>query len=283
MRTRPGVAPTSSAARTSAKSLRWSRVPPLIGRLHPHRRGQRGGGCWRSYGDGFDTQVDGARCACLRPVDDRGQPARRQGERRSVRRAHVLLHPHAGHPVGHRVLPSVRAAPRPHSAEATVGGRHTVKTDRKSLSLYMLLRAFSSGAVALSGVEAVSNGVPAFKKPESKNARRPLCGWGVILGSCFLGVSVLASQLKPFRAQERRQRPGPHGHAHIRRQRLDVLADDDRHLRDPDPRGQHGVCRLPAAGLDHRQRRFLPASSSTAVPASCSPTASSSWRRSPAS
>jgi hypothetical protein len=34
----------------------------------------------------------------------------------------------------------------------------------------MLLRAFSSGAVALSGVEAVSNGVPAFKKPESKNA-----------------------------------------------------------------------------------------------------------------
>ena len=34
----------------------------------------------------------------------------------------------------------------------------------------MLLRAFSSGAVALSGVEAVSNGVPAFRKPESRNA-----------------------------------------------------------------------------------------------------------------
>ena len=63
----------------------------------------------------------------------------------------------------------------------------------RSLGLYMLLRAFSSGAVALSGVEAVSNGVPAFKKPESKNAATTLVWMGVILGSCFLGVSVLAS------------------------------------------------------------------------------------------
>jgi amino acid transporter len=69
----------------------------------------------------------------------------------------------------------------------------------KSLGLYMLLRAFSSGAVALSGVEAVSNGVPAFKKPESKNAANTLVWMGVILGTCFLGVSVLAAKLKPFR------------------------------------------------------------------------------------
>lgn len=70
-----------------------------------------------------------------------------------------------------------------------------------SLGLYMLLRAFSSGAVALSGVEAVSNGVPAFKKPESKNASSTLLVMGVILGSCFLGVSILASRLKPFRGE----------------------------------------------------------------------------------
>ncbi|MEP7115355.1 MAG: APC family permease [Ilumatobacteraceae bacterium] len=70
-----------------------------------------------------------------------------------------------------------------------------------SLSLYMLARAFSSGAVALSGVEAVSNGVPAFQKPESKNAAATLVWMGVILGSCFLGVSVLASRLKPFRGE----------------------------------------------------------------------------------
>ncbi len=71
----------------------------------------------------------------------------------------------------------------------------------KSLGLYMLLRAFSSGAVALSGIEAVSNGVPSFQKPESKNAATTLVWMGAILGTCFLGVSVLASKLKPFRGE----------------------------------------------------------------------------------
>jgi amino acid transporter len=71
----------------------------------------------------------------------------------------------------------------------------------KTLSIYMLLRAFSSGAVALSGVEAVSNGVPAFEKPEAKNASTTLMWMGAILGSCFLGVSILASHLKPYRGE----------------------------------------------------------------------------------
>ena len=76
-----------------------------------------------------------------------------------------------------------------------------IREGAKSLGLMMLLRAFSSGAVALSGVEAVSNGVPAFKKPESKNAATTLMWMGGILGSCFFGVSVLASHLKPFRGE----------------------------------------------------------------------------------
>ncbi len=71
-----------------------------------------------------------------------------------------------------------------------------------TLGLFMLLRAFSSGAVALSGVEAVSNGVPAFAKPESKNAATTLMWMGGILGTTFLGVSVLASHLKPYRSHE---------------------------------------------------------------------------------
>ncbi len=71
-----------------------------------------------------------------------------------------------------------------------------------SLSLIMLLRAFSSGAVALSGVEAVSNGVPAFQKPESKNAATTLMWMGGILGTTFFGVSVLASHLKPYRGED---------------------------------------------------------------------------------
>ena len=71
-----------------------------------------------------------------------------------------------------------------------------------SLSLMMLLRAFSSGAVALSGVEAVSNGVPAFKKPESKNAATTIVIMATILGTCFLGISILASHLKPIRGED---------------------------------------------------------------------------------
>ena len=72
----------------------------------------------------------------------------------------------------------------------------------KGIGLMMLLRAFSSGAVALSGVEAVSNGVPAFEKPEAKNASTTLMWMGGILGGCFLCVSIIASRLKPYRGAD---------------------------------------------------------------------------------
>ena len=75
---------------------------------------------------------------------------------------------------------------------------HDVAEVGGSLSLFLLLRGFSSGAVALTGVEAISNGVPAFRKPESRNAATTLTGMAVILGSLFLGLSILASRLHPF-------------------------------------------------------------------------------------
>jgi amino acid transporter len=64
-------------------------------------------------------------------------------------------------------------------------------------SLFLLMRAFSSGAVALTGVEAISNGVSAFEKPESKNASKTLVWMATVLGSLFFGVSVLAHRLHP--------------------------------------------------------------------------------------
>ncbi len=67
-----------------------------------------------------------------------------------------------------------------------------------TLSLFILLRGFSSGAVALTGVEAISNGVPAFRRPESKNAATTLTWMATILGTLFLGVSVLAHHLRPY-------------------------------------------------------------------------------------
>ncbi|MCB1249434.1 MAG: APC family permease [Acidimicrobiales bacterium] len=65
------------------------------------------------------------------------------------------------------------------------------------VTVLLLLRAFSSGAVALTGVEAISNGVPAFRKPESRNASQTLVAMGAILGTAFLGISVLAHKLQP--------------------------------------------------------------------------------------
>jgi amino acid transporter len=67
-----------------------------------------------------------------------------------------------------------------------------------SLGLFLLLKGFSSGAVALTGVEAISNGVPAFRRPKSHNAATTILWMGVILGVLFFGVSVLAHHLHPY-------------------------------------------------------------------------------------
>jgi amino acid transporter len=61
-----------------------------------------------------------------------------------------------------------------------------------AVTLLVVLRAFASGASALTGVEAISNGVSAFKPPKSKNAARTLGVMGLIAISLFLGVSYLA-------------------------------------------------------------------------------------------
>ena len=63
------------------------------------------------------------------------------------------------------------------------------------LGVLLVLRAFASGSVALTGVEAVSNGVPAFKPPEWRNAQVVLILMGSFFGAIFLGMSLLAGQM----------------------------------------------------------------------------------------
>lgn len=60
-----------------------------------------------------------------------------------------------------------------------------------SLSLFFICRAFAAGCTALTGVEAISDGVLAFKAPEWQNARRTLLYMVVILGTMFLGITYL--------------------------------------------------------------------------------------------
>src|SRR4051812_8271949 len=63
-------------------------------------------------------------------------------------------------------------------------------------AIFVILKAFASGGAAVTGVEAISNGGAAFKKPEWKNARSTLVVMGCALGAMFLGLSILAAHMK---------------------------------------------------------------------------------------
>jgi amino acid transporter len=79
---------------------------------------------------------------------------------------------------------------------APIPGPDALKTAEgyklQPLTLFLILGAFSNGCAALTGIEAISNGVPAFKKPEAKNAATTLVWMALLLTIMFLGTSVLA-------------------------------------------------------------------------------------------
>ncbi len=64
------------------------------------------------------------------------------------------------------------------------------------LTLFLILRAFSSGSTALTGIEAISNGITAFREPRSHNAARTLVAMSSILIVLFLGITFLARQVQ---------------------------------------------------------------------------------------
>jgi amino acid transporter len=65
----------------------------------------------------------------------------------------------------------------------------------EAVGAFLVLRAFAQGCTALTGTEAISNGVPAFKSPEARNARATLVWMGLLLGTMFLGLSFLAVRI----------------------------------------------------------------------------------------
>jgi amino acid transporter len=87
---------------------------------------------------------------------------------------------------GHGIPHAVSASEHLQKVSA-VGGLATV---------YLALRAFSSGCTALTGVEAISNGVPSFRKPKSRNAARTLMTMGGLAIAMFIGITVLAVATK---------------------------------------------------------------------------------------
>ena len=74
-------------------------------------------------------------------------------------------------------------------AESAAGGLHETTT---TLSFFLILKAFAAGTTALTGVEAIADGVQAFRYPQSKNAATTLAVMGVLATTMFLGISWLA-------------------------------------------------------------------------------------------
>ena len=74
-----------------------------------------------------------------------------------------------------------------------VTGVEAIKVPVETISLLLLMRAFADGCSAMTGTEAISNGTPAFKPPEWKNAQTTMVTMAVVLGVVFLGISYLAT------------------------------------------------------------------------------------------
>jgi amino acid transporter len=81
---------------------------------------------------------------------------------------------------------------------AVVPAHHIAAGVAASVSLFVVLHAFSSGATALTGVEAIADGVQAFRRPQAKNAAATLAIMGFFSVSMFLGISFLASRGHPI-------------------------------------------------------------------------------------
>ena len=70
------------------------------------------------------------------------------------------------------------------------------------IGLFLLLRAFASGSVALTGTEAIANGVPAFKPPEARNAATTMTAMAVLLGVLFVGITLIADAYQIVPSEE---------------------------------------------------------------------------------
>ena len=78
----------------------------------------------------------------------------------------------------------------------TVTGVEFVVESAAPMTLFLILRAFSSGSAALTGIEAISNGITAFREPRSRNAARTLVVMSTLLVTMFLGITFLSRHIE---------------------------------------------------------------------------------------
>ena len=134
--------------------------------------------------------------------------------------------------------------------------------------IFLLLRAFASGGAAVTGVEAISNGVPAFKPPEWRNARTTLMWMGVILGTLFF-LSIFATHMHIAGIRRKGDRIAQIG-GRVRLTVSDgpVCGPSDRHASHLGALREHELRRLPLASF-HAGDHFLPRQLTRYETASC--------------
>ncbi len=90
-------------------------------------------------------------------------------------------------------------------ANGTLGvvtGVEFVTETAAPLTLFLIMRAFSSGSTALTGIEAISNGITAFREPKSKNAAKTLTVMSTLLVALFLGITILSRHIEAIPSHE---------------------------------------------------------------------------------
>ena len=135
--------------------------------------------------------------------------------------------------------------------------RSRPRTVLEPIGILLLLKAFAGGSVALTGVEAIANGVPAFKPPESRNAANTMTAMAILLGVLFIGITIVRRAVR--HPPDVAGRPVGHRHGRgdgVRRRARALLPVPGEHGADPVPRRQHELQRLPAARGDPGRRRL---------------------------
>ena len=150
-----------------------------------------------------------------------------------------------------RIVTGQVLTPPPH-AEAMELGTETI-------GVFLVLKAFASGSVALTGTEAVANGVPAFKPPESKNAANTLVVMAVLLAVLFVGITVIADAYQIVPSEE--GSGGPTVIALVAQTAFGAGSPmfytvPGRDGADPVPGREHRVQRVPQARRAARRRRL---------------------------
>ena len=155
--------------------------------------------------------------------------------------------------------------PQAESAAFTVTPQHQVSG---LLVVAVALRAFASGCTALTGVEAVSNGVPNFKPPKSRNAATTLAVMGGLTVAMFVGITAFALITGVHVAADPAQLVGaPSGYeqrtviaqvagGHLRLPLAGFFRDPGVHRRDPGSGREHRLQRVPDSGFDPRRGRI---------------------------